>query len=75
MTAIRLICLFFTFFLFSNLAHAGLGCAVGTSGAISEVVICAVDNGKSNLEILATGLISISAVMMGIYVITSAFKK
>lgn len=75
MTAIRLICLFFALFLFSNFANAGSGCAVGTSGAISEVVICAVDNGKSNLEIAATGLISISALMMGIYVITSALKK
>jgi hypothetical protein len=75
MTAIRFICLFLGLFSFSNLVNAGSGCATGTSGAISALVICAVDDGKSTVELAASGLITIAAVMAGVYLVISVLQK
>ena len=66
--------LLIVFLSFADVSLAGSGCATGTSGAISGVVICAVDDGKSNAELVATGVIAIASVMCGLYVVTQAFK-
>jgi hypothetical protein len=63
---------FLAFFLFSNLAHAGFGCASSTVG---DTVICAVDNGKSNIELVAIGCIVIASVFTAVSLITHILKR
>jgi hypothetical protein len=66
---------FLALFSFSNLAFAGSGCAAGTSGAMDGLILCVVDEGKSNVELVATGLIAVSALLFGVYVVVSALRK
>jgi hypothetical protein len=66
---------FLSLFSFSSWSFAGSGCGVGTSGAISGLVVCVVDEGKSNVELVATGLIAVAALFFGVYIVVSALKK
>ena len=66
---------FLALFSASNLALAGSGCAAGTSGAIDGVVICAFDEGKSFVEQAAGGLILISAVIAGVFLVVNLLNK
>jgi len=66
---------FLALFSFSNSALAGSGCATGTSGAISGVVICAFDDGKSFVEQAAGGLILISGVIAGVFLVVNLLNK
>lgn len=70
----KFIFIFISFFLFSD-AYAGSGCVLGTSGDTSGLIICAVDSAKSNVTLVATGLIAMAAVMMGVYLITRAMNR
>ncbi len=63
---------FLALFSFSNLAHAGYGCA---SFTIGDTVICAVDNGMSNLELVAVGCVALAAVVTAVSLITYFLKS
>lgn len=66
---------FLILFSTSNLALAGSGCATGTSGAISGVVICAIDDGKSLVEEAAGGLILMASVVAGVFLVINILNK
>jgi hypothetical protein len=71
----KFLLIFLAFFSFSNLALAGSGCATGTSGAISGVVICAVDDGKSFVSEAAGGLILMASVVAGVFLVVNLLNK
>ncbi len=67
--------LLIVFLSFADVSLAGSGCVTGTSGDMTGVVICAVDDAKSNLELVAIGLVSIAAVTLGVSLIVNAMKS
>ncbi len=67
--------LLIVFLSFADVSLAGSGCATGTSGDFSGVVICAVDNGKSFVEQASGGLILIASVMAGVFLVIRLLKN
>lgn len=66
---------FIVFLSFADISFAASGCATGTSGSMTGVVICAVDDGKSLVEQASGGLILIASVMAGVFLVIRLLKN